>query len=396
MKTVKENNDIFTIKAITRCRLVGELEHHLRLLTHVTIMDAECFSMLTDRTINHIESKGYSTSTNVAILFEPYPRYFGCKFHLPEFLNLVFRAIEEGQSIRLLPILPTKGTEGIEGTEDIEPSESSEDQKHPKGDEPWSSENHNPRPSEDQEYLKNEKSFGYSPNECTLLSVAPSRSHPSKLEIPYDKLDQLIVQYHSDAEKNCLCIGHFEEQLRWLCGLSRENVEEETHISHCTIHQAETQGHSRCLILSELLDFYARQLHIEISLKVFLDEIYKAITQGYGLRAVIFDQRSTDRATTSEGIRITPPKVDRITPLEVGREVEPETNPKVNPETSREINREINRESTQQERVRRAPGVVLRSAITTAEDLNKLRQIRMYNYLNFENHDGKLRTKKES
>lgn len=380
MKTVKENNNIFTIKAITRCRLVGELEHHLRLLTHVTMMDAECFSMLTDRTINHIESEGYSTSTNVAILFEPYPRYFGCKFHLPEFLNLVFRAIEEGQSIRLLPILPTKGTEGIE---DIEPFEPSEDQKHPKGDEPWSSENHNPWPSEDQEYLKNEKSFRNPPNECTLLSVAPSRSHPSKLEIPYERLDQLIDQYHSDAEKNCLCIGHFEEQLRWLCGLSRENVEEETHISHCTIHQAETQCHSRCLILSELLDFYARQLHVEISLKVFLDEIYKAITQGYGLRAVIFDQRSTDRATASEGIRITPPKVDRITPLEVGRGVEPETNPK------------INRETTQQERVRRAPGVVLRSAITTAEDLNKLKQTRMYNYLNFENHDGKLRTKRE-
>lgn len=334
MKTVKENDNYFLNIAMTRCKLVGQLEHNLRLSTHTPVIDLEELAELPKRTINYIESEGHSTSNNVAILFEPYPRYFGCKFHLPEFLNLVFKAIEEGQSIRLLPMRLDENTKP------------SEDQKHPKGDEPWPSENHNQWPSEDQEYLKNEKSFRNLPNECTLLSVAPNRSHPSKLEIPYDRLDQLIDQYHSDAEKNCLCIGHFEEQLRWLCGLSRENVEEETHIARNTIHSAETQGHSRCLILSELLDFYARQLHVEISLKVFLDEIYKAITQGYGLRSVIFDQRSPDQ------------------------------------------------EITQQERVIETPRVVIRSTITTAESLDKLIQTRQCNYLNFKNHDGKLRTKR--
>lgn len=242
-----KNIDIYMQKkALRECELVGAFERKLRVFSHTPMINIEELSELPSRTIRNIESEGHYTSTTLAFLLELYPGYFRCKFYLPEFLDFTFRAILQCRSIKFVPLAPFK-VNNIS----IDPS-----------------------------------------RECLLLATNPRRSFPSRIEVPYKILNYLVDRYHTEAMTNCLSFGRFEEHLRWLCGLSQEAVEDYTHIAKNTIHGVEQQCHSRCLILAELFDFYATQLHFDFSLQLFLDAIYNAVIQGESLKAVVFDQSS--------------------------------------------------------------------------------------------------------
>lgn len=243
---MKNINIIMQKNALRECELVGAFERKLRVFSHTPMINIEEISEIPSHTIGYIEREGHCTSTTLAILFEPYPRCFGCKFYLSKFLDFAFRAILQCRSIKFIPLTPSQLS-----NIPINPS-----------------------------------------RECLLLATNPRRSFPSRIEVPYKILDYLVDRYHAEAMTNCLSFGRFEEHLRWLCGLSQEAVEDYTHIAKNTIHGVEQQCHSRCLILAELFDFYATQLHFDFSLQLFLDAIYNAVIQGKSLKAVAFDQSS--------------------------------------------------------------------------------------------------------
>jgi len=241
---MKNTNIAMRRKALSECELVGKFERNLRVFSHTPMINLEELSELPSRTIRNIEKEGHCTSTTLAVLFESYPGYFGCKFYLSKFFQFAFHAILECKSIKIVPLTSFQ----ISGM------------------------------------------LIDSSNECLLLSTNPQRSLPPKIEVPYKSLDLLVDRYQTEAMANCLSFGRFEEQLRWMCGFSQEDVEDYTHITKNTIHGVEQQCHSRCLILAELFDFYATQLHFEFSLQLFLDAIYDAVIQGKSLKAVALDQ----------------------------------------------------------------------------------------------------------
>ena len=241
---MKNVNIPVRLNALDECKLVGRFERKLRVLSHTPMINIEALSEIPSHTIGYIEKEGHCTSTTLAILFESYPGYFGCKFYLSKFLKFAFHAILECRSIKIVPLMSFQVSGMLIDSSD----------------------------------------------ECLLLSANPQRSRPPKIEVPYKSLNSLVDRYHSEAMANCLSFGRFEEQLRWMCGFSQEDVEDYTHITKNTIHGVEQQCHSRCLILAELFDFYATQLHFDFSLQLFLDAIYDAVIQGKSLKAVALDQ----------------------------------------------------------------------------------------------------------
>lgn len=239
---MKKIDMIKECQAIYSCELLGEFEKNLRELANCTVGEIESLALVTSRTINNIETSGRCSTNLVAYILELYANYFGVEFHLSDFLKFAINAIKEGQSIKFVSF--------IQHEEEITIDTSTE---------------------------------------CLVLWSNPHHVRLRKMIIPFDRFNILVRLCRFDALNECSCIGRFEEDLRLLCGLTMETVQEKTHIARNTIHGVEQGSHSRCITLAELFDYYSTELHFQFSMKTFLDEIYEAVSQRKSLRAVLID-----------------------------------------------------------------------------------------------------------
>lgn len=228
--------------------LIGRYERELRELLQCSILDLEELSGIGDRTIMNIEHKCCCMSTTLAQSFEYYPEAFGYKFNLSDFLKLVIQAIAKGRSVKI----------------------------------------------EQTEYPTAKGSI---PCECFLLLPDPNYSRQDKWHSPYQMEEEKPLLCKAAAIEHCKIIGQFEEDLRWLSGLTREELSIKVNLARNTIREIEKQCHSRCANLFKLLDFYSQLLDFRFSLRLLLDELLEAVERRTSLRVSIVDQSAF---TTSE------------------------------------------------------------------------------------------------
>ena len=250
---MKRINMIKEYQAICSCELLGEFEKNLRELANCPVGEIESLALVTSRTINNIETTGRCTTNLAAFILELYADYFGVEFYLSDFLDFTINAIQKGKTICFVSSFQHE-------TEDVVIDSS---------------------------------------KECLVLKTNIHHLHPHRMTVPNDRINILVRLCRFDALNECGRIGRFEEELRLLCRLTMETVQEKTHIARNTIHGVEQGYNSRCITLAELFEYYFDQLHYEFSMKTFLEEIYEAVSQRKSLKAVLIDP---DLLTSVSGI----------------------------------------------------------------------------------------------